>query len=126
MIIRYATTADIKSFYEAKGEPDLGYTYRAVVAEHEGRIIGIGGIYYQMDKTMVCFSDMLDEMKQYKKAIVRVSYMVMQMVIERGIPVMALCQDEKSLNFCKAFGFKQYLDTERGWVLKWLPPYHTY
>lgn len=119
MIIRVATAEDIRRHYEENGGTNYGYTMRVVTAEHEGRIMGLAGTYRQADGMFVAFSEMVDEMRNHKKDIVRVTRMVMKMIQEKGTPVLALCTDERALAFCKAQGFEEYVDSINGKVIKW-------
>ena len=52
MVIRWATREDILAFYGR----DVPYTVRALAAEKNGEIVGIGGFYFDGDAA-VAFSD---------------------------------------------------------------------
>lgn len=66
--IRMATQRDIESFYGKM--PPL--TMKGFVVEHDGSIIGIGGVYWNEGKK-VLFSEIKPEGKKFKKTMVRVA-----------------------------------------------------
>lgn len=66
--IRAATQRDVETFYGKM--PPL--TMKGFVGEHEGNILGIGGIYWDEGKK-VLFSDIKPEGKKFKKTMVRIA-----------------------------------------------------
>lgn len=123
-----ATKQDILRWYEQSGQEYPGWSMRAVTAEHEGQLMGLAGIYYQgKGKHPVVFSDMLPEMKQHKRVVIKVIHMVMKMVYDRGAPVLALCADVGGRKFCERLGFRAIQEVAgKGVVMSWQPPYRTY
>lgn len=119
MDIRYATADDIKSFYE--GRDNYGFSMRAAVAVDNDEVVGMAGVYYQYDGVLVAFSDIKESMRKRKKDVVRLGRLVMQMIINRKIPVVALCEEQQSYNILRKLGFEEFMTTERGRVMKWQP-----
>lgn len=67
-VIRPATQRDVEAFYGAM--PPL--TMKGFVVEHEGELLGIGGIYWNEGKK-VLFSEVKPEGERFKKTLVRVA-----------------------------------------------------
>lgn len=119
MEIRVATKSDIHRHYTENGGVNHGYSMRAITAEHNGRIMGLAGVYYQKDRSAVAFSDMVPEMRAFRKDIVRVTRMVIDLIKRREIQAVALCVDQSGLNFCKKLGFVEVTSADIGTILKW-------
>ena len=73
--LSFATKEDIEEFYDG---PAL-YSCRAVVARLDGKIVGLGGVY-RVGKNMVVFSEIREEMRPYKKDIIRACRMALTLV----------------------------------------------
>lgn len=125
IILRPATQKDVDSFYAEHGG-NSGYSLRAIVAELDGRILGLAGTYMQRDGKTIAFSQFIDEMAKYKKDIVRATYMVMRAINAKGMDVYAVCQSPKAIEFCKRLGFEEHDLVEKGKVMKWQQLSHTY
>jgi len=99
---RKATAQDSYEFY---GKPPCN-TFRGIVAEIDGRVIGIGGLFYE-GKARVAFSDMKPEMKQHRKDIARACRMLIDIVKEAKAPVYSVCDTNEptSFNLLKKLGF---------------------
>ena len=82
---RPATQRDFLAFY---GRPSP-YTLRAMVAEHEGRVIGFGGYYTEPGGALIAFTDILPEMRKHRKAMLRGAKLVMGLIRGNGVPVLA-------------------------------------
>lgn len=81
---------------------------RAVVARHEGKVVGVGGIAYRQGHVEV-FSDLDPVMKEHKKTLYRTALAVVQMAKDSGYPAVA-SQDQDiagSGRFLSRLGFKQ-------------------
>ncbi len=82
--LRRATAADAEAYY---GASPL-FSFRGFVAEVDGELAGIFGVYYQ-DGLPVAFSEMRDAMRPHKKAIAKACRMLMQFLNQLGGPVYA-------------------------------------
>lgn len=72
----------------------LPHRIKAITAELEGRVIGIGGIGYRPDGTVIAFVQMSDEARKYPVAIHRAGLMAMEMIRKARVPlVIAESQD---------------------------------
>lgn len=116
--IRQATAKDAEDFYNGK-KPMR--SLRGFVAVLEGRVIGIAGVYFD-GKTMVAFSDMKEEMRKYKKDIVRGTRVVLAMLEERGTAVFAVCKDERAMAFVRRCGFQEMGSALDGRLMVWNNP----
>jgi hypothetical protein len=99
--LAYATKADVEEYY---GVPSL-YSCRAVVARLDGKPVGLGGVY-RVGKNMVVFTDIREEMKPFKKDILRACRMVLE-IINRYTSVVAYPDPalETADTFGNHFGF---------------------
>lgn len=123
MDLRPATKADIERWYRESGTPNPGFRMRAITCEHDGKLLGLAGIYYQQAGALpVVFSELLPEARKYKKHIVIAARRVMQIVIKRGHPVAALCTSEEGMALCKRLGFELMNKADKGMVMLWQPP----
>ena len=102
--LRPATVEDVAQFY---GGASL-YSVRAIAAELEGKIVGIGGVY-RVGKQMIVFTEMKPEMLSYKKDIIRASRLVLA-IIEKYSIVSAYIAPEipTAESFGKHFGFEEH------------------
>ena len=114
MEIRPATAADLAKFY---GKP-VAKSVRGYVGIIEGRVVGAAGVYYDGDN-LVAFSEMSDEVKSRRKDIVRMTRLVMGMIMDKKLPVIALCMTDASAKFLEKLGFKKECDAPLGEVYKW-------
>lgn len=115
MIIREATAQDAIDFYDGKPPSN---SFHGFVAVQEGRVIGIAGVYYD-GPVQVAFSDMKEEMKKYKKDIIRGTRLVMQMIEKRGLTVYAECAEGRAANFVRRVGFKEIKTVDDKKVMVW-------
>ena len=106
---RPATRKDINHFY-----PHLKYTFKAVVAENEDKVLGIGGIYYDGD-SIVVFSRFDPELKTYPLALARGAKKIMKIVGEKTCYAVADENIPESQNLLERLGFKHI----EGRVYKW-------
>lgn len=60
---------------------------KAITAEVDGRIIGLGGFTFRPDGAVVAFAQIADEARKYPAAIHRAGLLVMKMVRDMGLPV---------------------------------------
>ena len=115
--IRSATQADIDSFY---GDDAPGASMRAIVADLDGKIIGIAGMSYH-DGQMTAFSAMRDEMKKYPVTTMKAARRFTKMLDQYGHNVLAVasCDIEGSSRFLEHVGFTFSGITRDGRVYKW-------
>lgn len=85
---RPATRADALAYYGR--EPEA--TFRGYVAEQDGKIIGIGGVYYDLGFPVV-FTEMKPEMCGAKKAIARATRLMIDYVDSLPYPTVYAVAD---------------------------------
>ncbi len=102
VVIRYATREDLEKFYN--DEESMYYSSRAVVADLDGEILGVGGVC-RVNSQMQVFTDIRSD-KISPKDIVRAARMVLN-IINRYTSVVAYtdCTRETAESFAKHFGF---------------------
>lgn len=67
---------------------------KAITAEVEGRIVGVGGFTFRPDGAVVAFAQIGEEGRKYPRAIHRAGRLAMKMVRDMGLPVvLAQAQD---------------------------------
>ena len=71
---RVATRLDLDKLY-----PDLKFSFRAIVAEENGKLLGIGGIYYDRE-WVIAFSKITPELKKHPIAIARGAKKIMKLI----------------------------------------------
>lgn len=101
--IRPATAADAVAYY---GKTP-GMSFRGYVAELDGEIVGIGGVYY--DNGMpIAFSEMKPPMRSHKKAMAKAVRMFERLFDSLGTKVYAVaCATEPTAPYLLAkLGFK--------------------
>ena len=84
-ILRKATAADAQAFY---GKPHP-YTFIGYVAELDGEIIGIAGVFFDGGKR-VAFSDLKPEVRKYRKFMVKTLKILAELFDSLGVPVYAV------------------------------------
>lgn len=100
--IRPATQKDAEAFYGKKPLKSM----RAIVAVLDGEPIGIGGVFRE-DHMHVVFSEMKPEMRKYKKAILKVSYMVYDIMKRYNVVYAVANKEEKTApRLITHFGFR--------------------
>lgn len=101
--IRYATKADLEKFYS--GEDTMFYSSRAVVADRDGEILGVGGVC-RVNGQMHVFTDIRSE-EISPKDVIRAARMVLG-IINRYNSVVAFADPKRSTSevFAKHFGFE--------------------
>lgn len=87
--LAYATKDDVEEFY---GGPSL-FSCRAVIARIDGKPVGLAGVY-RVEKNMVVFTHIKEEMRKYKKDIVRGVRMV-EKIMDRYPYVIAYMSPEE-------------------------------
>lgn len=68
------------------GEP-LPHRIRAITALIEGRVVGIGGLGYRPDGTVVAFMQVEDELRRYPAAVHRAGIVGMRMIRRSSVPL---------------------------------------
>jgi len=79
-----ATPELLSSYY---GSPPAR-SQRAVAVVKDGSVIGVGGVYADGDR-QVMFSDMTDELRRDKRALIMGMRAVMKLAARRALPVVA-------------------------------------
>lgn len=100
VLIRNATREDFIAFC---GEPP-SHTVRAVVAEKDGKPIGIGGVLL-IDGNAVIFSDIKEEMKRYKWTFFKVAKRIIEMAKTFDMPIGADAGEPTSPALLTRLGF---------------------
>lgn len=99
--LRPATRKDIEAFYGT-----VKWTFRAIVAELNGEVIGIGGVYYDGNKT-VAFSSIKPELLRYKVTLVRGLKKIMDIVGPRECIAIADPKIETAPQLLRRLGFEE-------------------
>lgn len=99
MIIRPCTREDFLEFY-GKEPP---WTLRALCAEQDGKILGIGG-YYLVNGAAFVFTN---QRGMTKRQMVRAGRAMMQYLAQLSVPLVAKCGDEGDTAM-KHFGFEPW------------------
>jgi hypothetical protein len=63
------------------------YRIRAITALAGEKVLGVGGIGYRPDGTVIAFVAMIEEARKYPVAIHRAGLMAMRMIRDTGLPV---------------------------------------
>jgi hypothetical protein len=113
--IRPATKADLKAF---KGELPKG-SLRCLVADLDGRILGVGGLCYSAG-TISVFSIMRDEMKPYRRTILKASRLLAEMARECSATAIADDKHKNSRRLLTRLGFVSFGPTQYGEVFGWV------
>lgn len=112
---RPATGADVYEFY---GESPPPKAMRAWVAELDGRIVGIGGLYYGPNGVCL-FSEMKDELRPYKKFIVQSARFLVELARPLQAAVVADANIAGSERLLERLGLLPAFDVEYGKVFRW-------
>ena len=101
--LKFASAEDVEEFY---GGPPL-FSCRAVIARLDGKPVGLGGVY-RCGKTMVVFTEIREEMRPHKKAIIRAARMVLN-IINRYTTVVAYADPDQQTadTFGSHFNFEK-------------------
>ena len=111
VVIRPATKEDIIAF---KGTP-YEQSFKGIVAELDGKIIGIAGVLHT--EQLQAFSTITDEMRKHPKALVLAARKFRDILNSYNIPVYAVAsEDEKnSIGYLEYIGFEYF----SGRIYKW-------
>lgn len=104
-IVRPATSADLAAFSTA---PTWG-TIRAIVAETDGKVIGIAGLAYQGEH-VIAFSEIRDELRRYPVTIMRAARRVLRMLDGTGALAVANPEEQGARRFLTRLGFATVCD----------------
>ncbi len=88
--LRRATYKDAVEFY-GKTPP---FSFDGFVAEFEGKVLGLGGIYYQCGMP-VAFTDLKPSIKKHKRFMVMACKMLCKMFDELDTPVYAVADSNE-------------------------------
>jgi hypothetical protein len=88
MQIRAATETDLRQWFDGK----VPATMRAIVAEHEGQLLGIAGIAMCEDHAQA-FSGYRPGMRGWPVTMGRMAVVFASMLERAGVPVIAICSE---------------------------------
>ena len=115
MIFRPATLKDVEFFYP-EGIPT---SVKAIIAEHNGAVLAIGGLY-KAGQQMVCFSGMVDDMRRFPKQILKMARLVMKMCqLYPCVYAVASENEATSKRFISHFGFEPFWFSTDGEIYVW-------
>jgi len=80
---RPTVTADIAKLID---QP-LPHRIRAITATLDGEVIGIGGIGYRPDSTVIAFAHMSEKLRKYPAAVHRAGRLGMALIRASGVPM---------------------------------------
>jgi hypothetical protein len=75
----------------------LRQSFKGITAILDGKVIGIAGLKFD-GKRIVLFSDIRDDVRQYKRDIVKVIYMLYGIIKEARYPILALANPNEYLS----------------------------
>ena len=98
----------------------LPYRIQCITALAGGKVIGIGGLGYRPDGTVIAFAQITDEMRNYPQAIHRAGIAGMKLIRDSRVPtVLAEAQEDNPAaeRWLLRLGFRETLiDGRRGFV----------
>ena len=109
--IRPASAQDILSFY---GHAPSCRT-KAIIVLIDNKPMGIAGLQYR-NIGIVAFSDMKDEMRPYKKAILKTARALAELVSRQRRRVFAIAELPTSPAILERIGFERVTDEVYQWV----------
>jgi len=114
LVFRQATREDFEDIY---GVPPQ-HTFRAIVGEADGVLVGIGGVI--LSDVVMAFQTLLPGWEKYKRDMVRGTRLMMERIKEEHCCVYAIPEPtETAPGFLRHFGFEP-LGGEYG-VYQWVP-----
>lgn len=115
MLLRPATPDDLVALHGKLPE----CTMRAHVAEVDGKVLAVGGVYYSSGSTFA-FSYLSDEMRTHRKSIMRAARFAMHKVAALPGPIYALCSQSEANapEFLRRLGFEFFAHSSSGDVYK--------
>jgi hypothetical protein len=111
--LRPATAADVAMFY-----PGGGHSMRAIVAELDGRVIGLAGLVFRGGQVTVV-SALRPEMLAYRKTIMRGARIVAGWARQANAPALADPDYPNSAKLLARLGFTDMGDTAQGRIFGW-------
>ena len=114
--LRNATVDDYEAFYGERPK----HSIRALVAELDGKVVGIGGILYSTP--ILAFSEMREELRGYPLFIMKSAKKLAKMMDKYGQYAIAVaCPNEKnSQKLLEHLGFTKISSTDEQEVYQWL------
>lgn len=112
-LIRPATQDDLAAFPHMKNAVSI----RALVAELDGKPVGIGGLIYRRNGNVEAFSEMKDEMRAFPKTIVKAARQLTVLFADTGAVALANPKEKHSRKLLEHLGFEP-LD-ERVGTYRW-------
>lgn len=91
--IEPATMAYAKEFYGDQ----CNKSFRGYVALLGGKVIGVGGLSFE-NETMMLFSDIKEELRPFKRDIVRGFHILERMVAKTNYPIVAVADKKEKLS----------------------------
>ena len=114
-IVRSATRSDIIAF---RGEP-WGQSFRCVVAELDGEILGVAGIIHS--QPLQVFSSIIDKLQDYPKTIILMIREVKAMMkLYNNLLIIALVDSKRptSTGLLEHMGFEKYREGIYRWPIQ--------
>lgn len=110
-VIRPATRADLEQFYEGR----IPVSMRAHVLDVGGKILGVGGLYFESGYT-VAFSHITDELRAHRKWIVKGARYLQRLIEQEPGTVLAVAspKEKTSEHLLQRLGFEQARQTPNG------------
>ncbi len=101
--------ADFLAFY---GHPPKN-TLRAIVVEHQGKVIGFGGVE-RHPGLYVAFSDISDDLRAMRKTLLKAAKATIELVKQCRLPVVTIqnLEESTSQNFLIHLGFIPTVEPE--------------
>lgn len=99
----------------------LPHRIRSITAVLDGRVVGLGGIGYRPDGTVIAFAQFTDEMRAYPAAIHRAGVLGMALIRRSGVPMVvaeAQAGNPAAERWLERFGFER-IDTPDGPAYVW-------
>lgn len=114
--VRPATAADVARWYEGRRFP----TMRAVVAEMDGQVHGIGGVKFE-GGVMVAFSEWTEALRARRGAMLRAGLRVIDLVrqIEGDVYAVADPFEPGAPKLLQKLGFEPLVHNSSGEVYQW-------
>jgi hypothetical protein len=116
MKMRPATREDIIALTGKPPETMM----RAFVAEHDGEVLAVGGLYY-CDGSAIAFSTMADKMRTHRKSIMRYAVKLTELFNASAVPVRAICsgKEANAPAFLERLGFVPERQSAIGDIYIW-------
>jgi hypothetical protein len=109
-----ASKEHIEAFYQDNK------TRRAYAAILDGKPVGIGGLVYEANGSVYVFSKMTDELRPYRKFILRCARKAAEMARDCAACALADPNEKNSRRLLEKVGFQHIGAIEQGEIYAWL------